>query len=73
VQLEYNDSGQWKPVVRFDNSHGFVHRDRYFADGTKEKHYFIAEGDLRIALDSASKDLDEHWENWLREYHEGLA
>ena len=71
VQLEYNNGQGWRQVVRFDNAHGFVHRDRYFANGPAEKHYFIAEQDLGKALDRANAEINEQWETWLAEYREG--
>jgi hypothetical protein len=33
VQLEYESSSGWLPVVRFDTAHGFAHCDRYFPMG----------------------------------------
>lgn len=37
VQLELFDEGVWKPIVRFDNAHGFCHRDTLHRDGSQEK------------------------------------
>jgi hypothetical protein len=37
VQLEIQRSRQWHAVVRYDNAHGFCHRDTIHADGTQEK------------------------------------
>jgi hypothetical protein len=37
VQLELWYQEEWRPIVRYDNSHGFCHRDVLYADGTQEK------------------------------------
>jgi len=37
VQLEVEVEGEWKPVVRYDCSHKFNHRDAYNLRGSREK------------------------------------
>ena len=34
VQMELRYHEQWQPVVRYDNAHGFCHRDTIQADGS---------------------------------------
>jgi hypothetical protein len=29
VQLEVEQEGAWMPVIRYDNAHGFCHRDDF--------------------------------------------
>ena len=31
---------EWKPVVRYDTSHGFAHRDILMPDGSQKKKSF---------------------------------
>ncbi len=37
VQYESFIRDKWTPIVRYDCSHGFFHRDVLFLDGEKEK------------------------------------
>src|SRR5205823_5744893 len=37
VQLEILHEGTWQAVVRYDNAHGFCHRDTLHPDGTQDK------------------------------------
>jgi hypothetical protein len=69
VQLEVETAkGVWRPVVRYDCSHDFTHRDRYNLQGEQEKddlHLPYAE-----ALNLADEDINKNWqgyrENFLR-------
>ena len=48
VQLEVEvTKGLWRPVVRYDCSHDFAHRDRYHLQGEQEK------DDLQLAYAEA--------------------
>jgi len=40
VQLEVEVEDEWKPVVRYDCSHRFVHRDSYDLRGRQRKEEF---------------------------------
>ena len=62
VQLEVEVEGEWKPVVRYDCSHRFVHRDVYNLGGKQRKE----ELDLSYgeALTFADEDIDENWERY---------
>jgi len=61
VQLEIRHSDQWRPVVRYDNAHGFCHRDMSHADGTQDKTpvYF---GDANETFTRAVADLQMNWQ-----------
>lgn len=37
VQLEIFHLEDWHPIVRYDNAHGFSHRDVLHVDGTQDK------------------------------------
>jgi len=62
VQLEAEVKGEWKPVVRYDCSHKFIHRDSYSLSGRQRKE----ELDLSYneALTFADEDIDENWEEY---------
>jgi len=61
VQYESNVDGIWVPIVRYDCSHGFFHRDILNPNGTKEKKT-IGIKDLEDALLYAEQDLKDRWE-----------
>jgi len=71
VQYESNIKGQWKPIVRYDCSHGFFHRDLIYPGGDKEKSA-IAIGDLETALSYAEQDIKDHWEFYREKYFKEL-
>jgi hypothetical protein len=67
VQLEILDSGCWVPVVRYDNAHGFCHRDTIHRDGGQEKTpvYFGNPGEtFTLAID----DIRANWEGQMKRY-----
>jgi hypothetical protein len=61
VQLEIFHQGSWVPVVRYDNAHGYCHRDTLHPDGSKDK-TSVAVGDLNQTFTWAIEDLRENWE-----------
>lgn len=61
VQLEANCSGAWRPVVRYDNAHGFCHRDTLHADGTQEKTPVFV-GDLNATFTHVIGELQANWQ-----------
>ena len=60
VQLEVRREDRWCAVVRYDNAHGFCHRDTIHADGTQEKTAVFV-GDVRETFTYAIEDLKTHW------------
>ena len=56
----------WKPVVRYDCAHGFVHRDMLFRDGATEKVPVDAD-DLGAVVPSIMCELEEKLFAWLNE------
>jgi len=66
VQLEVLAEGKWRPVVRYDTSHRFAHRDLYRARGRAVK------SDLKMtfeeALTYALDDLRENWESYREKF-----
>ena len=70
VQLEVEVAkGGWKPVVRYDCSHDFAHRDRYNLRGEQEK------DDLRLsyteALNLADEDINKNWQVYKEKFFRG--
>jgi hypothetical protein len=55
------------PVVRYDCSHGFFHRDVLFPDNTKEKQTIIITT-LEDALNYAEQDIKDRWEFYKERY-----
>ncbi|HCJ66294.1 MAG TPA: hypothetical protein DHV62_02960 [Elusimicrobia bacterium] len=64
VQLETFVGEKWGPVVRYNYSHGYPHKDVIFANGkrTKEK---INETNLAKIVNLAIDDFKSNWENYL--------
>jgi hypothetical protein len=60
VQYEAKFEEEWHPIVRYDCSHGFLHRDIMFPGGKKEKH-LLDIADLNSALLYAEQDIKDRW------------
>jgi len=61
VQLELFHRGNWAPVVRYDNAHGFCHRDTLHPDGSQDK-AGISVGDANQTFTYAIEELRANWE-----------
>ena len=73
VQLEVRHPklGTWEWLVRYDTSHGMVHRDERHADGSVEKTPLPTE-DYNQALNYAEADLKDHWKIYRIQFLEEL-
>ncbi len=61
VQLEIWYTEKWVPIVRYDNAHGFCHRDTLHPNGTQDKtpvHF----GETNATFTHAIQELSESWE-----------
>ena len=67
VQLEALCGERWCPVVRYDNAHGFSHRDTIHADGTQEKTALFV-GDVNATFTYAIHDLKANWPAYHARY-----
>ena len=70
VQLEILHADRWQPVVRYDNAHGFCHRDTIHADGTQDKtpvYYGDANDTFTRAIDELRENWQAHRARFLRE------
>ena len=69
VQLEVEVEGEWRPVVRYDCSHGFVHRDNYNLRGRQKK------TELNLGYEEvltvADEDIDDNWERYRSNFLRG--
>lgn len=61
VQLELFYADDWRPIVRYDNAHGFCHRDTIHKDGTQDK-MPVFYGDANDTFTDAIDDLQENWQ-----------
>ena len=68
VQYEALLKGKWRPIVRYDTSHGFAHKDiiHYTGEEDKQPLYFQ---DFNIAFTFAIQDLKNIWK-WYRTAYE---
>ncbi len=65
VQYESRIMGKWQPIVRYDCSHGFFHRDILNPKGEKIKQAIPIQN-LKDALTYAEQDIKDRWE-WYRD------
>jgi hypothetical protein len=61
IQYESFINNKWNPIVRYDCSHGFFHRDIMKPNGDKEKQ-LISITSLKDALNYAEQDIKDRWE-----------
>jgi len=61
IQLETVVEGDWRPVVRYDTSHGYAHRDLMNKKGEVIKSPIFVR-DYNDALTFAESDLKANWE-----------
>jgi len=71
VQLETKIKDKWYPIVRYDCSHGFFHRDLLNPKGEKTKQ-LIAIENLKDALTYAEQDIRDRWEWYKDKFKKGL-
>ncbi len=67
VQLEALRQDAWRAVVRYDNAHGFCHRDTIHADGTQDKTALFV-GDVNATFTYAIEDLKANWPAYHARY-----
>ena len=71
VQYEIFFEERWMPIVRYDTSHGYAHKDLINPDGSKEK-IFMGAVELSEALTLADRDINENWERYKERYFRRL-
>lgn len=68
VQLELWFGGAWQPILRYDASHGFAHRDVYETPERKRKERISLS--LPEALTLADRDIDRSWSRYVDAFKE---
>ncbi len=71
VQYEANIHGEWYPIIRYDTSHGFAHRDLLHADGSVEKEPLLWQN-YNLALTYTTLDLKQNWQKYRQNYEEEI-
>lgn len=61
VQLEIVYLGAWQAVVRYDNAHGFCHRDILHPDGTQDKTPMFV-GNANQTFSAAIREMRANWQ-----------
>ena len=67
IQMELLIDAEWHPVVRYDVSHGFAHRDVIHPDGSSTKTPLFIK-DYNEALTFAEADIKSNWELYRERY-----
>lgn len=67
VQFETKIADKWYPVVRYDTSHGFAHRDLINRKGQVIKTPIFIH-DYNDALTFAESDLKANWEIYKKRF-----
>lgn len=71
VQLETYIEGTYRPVVRYDGSHGRGHRDILDWNGnTIDKHWLPQHMDFNDCLTFARDDIRANWKRYLDRFLE---
>lgn len=68
VQYEALINKRWRPVIRYDTSHGFAHKDILHPNGKKDKQPLFFH-DFNTAFTFAVDDLKTTW-RWYRHGYE---
>ena len=69
VQYEAKINDNWHPVIRYDTSHGFAHRDILHANGAVEKQILWFPS-YNIAFTYIIQDLKLLWALYRRSFEE---
>lgn len=70
VQYEIIIQDKWYPVVRYDTTHGFAHKDKLSRDGKVRKE-ILPFNDFNLALTFAEKDLRDNWQKYRKRFLKG--
>lgn len=71
VQYESKIMDKWHPLVRYDCSHGFFHRDILTPKGETTKQAIAIEN-LKDALTYAEQDIKDRWEWYKDRFKKGM-
>lgn len=65
IQYEAYIGGKWRAIVRFDETHGFFHRDVLSPSGEQEK-IIEPEMDKGKALTEAISNIKHNWRSYRK-------
>lgn len=71
VQYEAEIGTSWYPIVRYDTSHGFAHRDLIHLDGSTDKQPLLFES-YNLALTYATQELKQNWQRYRHNFEEEI-
>lgn len=71
AQYESKIKDKWYPIVKYDCSHGFFHRDLLNSKGEKTKQ-IIQIQNLKDALTYAEQDIKDRWEWYKERFKRGM-
>jgi hypothetical protein len=69
IQYEAYIDGKWHAIVRFDEAHGFFHRDLMSPSSGQQKMARDSR-DMRYALNEALTEIKQLWPVYRRQYEE---
>lgn len=69
IQYEAYIDGEWRAIVRFDEAHGFFHRDVMAPTGEQEK-IVQPTKDKKLALDKAIDHIKQFWRTYRQSYED---
>jgi hypothetical protein len=60
------ETEEWRPVIRYDCAHGFIHRDMIGSNGIKTKRKLSTQN-VKDAISLASDEIRSNLHSWLQE------
>ena len=72
VQYETVSEDQWRPVVRYDLAHGYLHRDRPDPRGDLTTKEAMPYGTLATAMTEAIREIKVNWPEYRRWFEERM-
>ena len=69
IQYEAYIDGKWRAIVRYDEAHGFFHRDIMSPEGEQEKTAQLT-SDKGLALTEALADIKQNWQSYRKAYED---
>ena len=69
IQYEAHIDGKWRAIVRFDETHGFFHRDVMSPTGRQQKIPMIR-SDKSLALNEAIAEIKQFWRAYRKAYED---
>lgn len=67
-QLESFHKDKWKPVIRYNNFHGFIHKDTFNTEGKRVKRELFGRMSIKEATKIADRDIRANYEKYIREF-----